>query len=348
MNLFNQKKIKDKYSIVQSVGSGSFGVVYQAILTDTNEVVAIKKVFQDRKYKNRELYILKQLDHPNVIKLKEYFYSHEDNNNNNDVNATEDVYLNVVMEYIPNTLSRVIRNYFKNKQEMPAIQVKLFSYQLLRSIGYIHSMGICHRDIKPQNILVDVKNNVIKLCDFGSAKKLVASETNVAYICSRYYRAPELIFNSVNYTNAVDVWSIACVIVELVLGEPVFQGSSSVDQLVEIIKMCGTPSKKDIKAMNPDYKEYKFPLIKCFTWKKILSNFSNVDDLFIDLLTKLFVYNPNTRLNAFEAILHPYFDSLREENKVTKDLHKTLFVFSDEELKLAGDIADKLVPNWYK
>lgn len=344
----DNKKIKDKYSIVESVGSGSFGVVFQAILVEKNEVVAIKKVFQDKKYKNRELHILKQLDHPNVIKLKEYFYSQSGDDNLEVNNSTEDVYLNVVMEYIPHTLSRVIRNHFKSKQELPAFQVKLYSYQLLRSIGYIHSKGICHRDIKPQNILVDVKKHIVKLCDFGSAKKLVPSETNVAYICSRYYRAPELIFNAVNYTNSVDVWSIACVIVELVLGEPVFQGNSSVDQLVEIIKMCGTPSKKDIKAMNQDYKEYKFPLIKCFTWKKILSTYSNVDDLFVDLLNKLFVYDPNKRLNAFEALCHPYFDSLRTEGFVKEEyLVNLLFDFSYEERKLAGNLTNQIIPDWY-
>lgn len=85
-------------------------------------------------------------------------------------------------------------------------------------MAYIHALGICHRDIKPQNLLVDPTNHVLKICDFGSAKKLLKGEVNVSYICSRYYRAPELIFGATEYNNAIDVWSVGCVIAELLLG----------------------------------------------------------------------------------------------------------------------------------
>jgi serine/threonine protein kinase len=89
-------------------------------------------------------------------------------------------------------------------------------------------------------------SHVLKLCDFGSAKQLVKGEPNVSYICSRYYRAPELIFGNSNYTTSIDVWSVGCVIAELMLGQPIFPGESGVDQLVEIIKILGTPSKEQI------------------------------------------------------------------------------------------------------
>jgi len=111
------------------------------------------------------------------------------------------VYLNVVMDFIPDTLYRVMKQYIKMKQMVPPLLVKLYSYQLMRSIAYIHAVGICHRDIKPQNVLVDTNSHILKLCDFGSAKKLVPGEPNVSYICSRYYRAPELIFGNANYTT---------------------------------------------------------------------------------------------------------------------------------------------------
>lgn len=101
---------------------------------------------------------------------------------------------------------------------VPDLLVKLYSYQLLRSIAYIHAKGICHRDIKPQNILVDTSSHILKLCDFGSAKQLIKGEPNVSYICSRYYRAPELIFGNSNYGTYIDVWSVGCVIAELMLG----------------------------------------------------------------------------------------------------------------------------------
>lgn len=86
---------------------------------------------------------------------------------------------------------------------MPILEVKLYIYQLFRSLAYIHSQGICHRDIKPQNLLLDPASGILKLCDFGSAKILVENEPNVSYICSRYYRAPELIFGATNYTTKI-------------------------------------------------------------------------------------------------------------------------------------------------
>lgn len=126
----------------------------------------------------------------------------------------------------------------------------------------MHSRGICHRDIKPQNILINPKTHEIKICDFGSAKQLSPSETNVSYICSRYYRAPELIFGATKYTVAVDIWSTACVVAELFTGVSLFPGESSVDQMVEIIKVLGTPTPEEIHQMNPTYHSFNFPNIQ--------------------------------------------------------------------------------------
>lgn len=334
------KKSQEKYVINSNIGSGSFGTVYLANVIGSNQIVAIKKVFQDKRYKNRELQILMTLDHPNIIKIKDYFYSSDDMCLD-DVN-TEDVYLNIVMDYIPCTLSKYIRTKSTGRDDL-----MLYSYQLLKSINYIHSKGICHRDIKPQNILIDINDKIIKLCDFGSAKKLSFKDSNVAYICSRYYRAPELIFNATTYTNAVDVWSIGCVIVEMVIGEPIFQGNSSVDQLVEIIKILGTPSKEEIKEMNIEYNQFKFPLIKCFTWKNVLSEYKLVDDKFIDLISNIFVYDPNKRFTAFQCLSHSYFDKLRDINNNNED-NKLLFDFSKEEEIYIGEYKNKLIPDWYK
>jgi glycogen synthase kinase 3 beta len=113
------------------------------------------------------------------------------------------VYLNLVLEFVPETVYRASRYFNKMKTVMPILEVKLYIYQLFRSLAYIHSMGICHRDIKPQNLLLDPSTGVLKLCDFGSAKILVENEPNVSYICSRYYRAPELIFGATNYTTKI-------------------------------------------------------------------------------------------------------------------------------------------------
>lgn len=117
------------------------------------------------------------------------------------------MYLNLVLEFVPETVYRASRYFNKMKTTMPILEVKLYIYQLFRSLAYIHSQGICHRDIKPQNLLLDPATGILKLCDFGSAKILVENEPNVSYICSRYYRAPELIFGATNYTPKIG-WCI--------------------------------------------------------------------------------------------------------------------------------------------
>ncbi|CAE8719805.1 unnamed protein product, partial [Polarella glacialis] len=132
-----------------------------------------------------------------------------------------------------------------------------------RALAHLHASGVVHRDIKPQNLLVDAqKGHLLKLCDFGSAAKVGSGRlgpTLVAYICSRYYRAPELIFGATNYTTAVDLWSIGCVLAEMLRGRPLFPGENGVDQLVEIVKVLGSPSRDQVFAMNPQYLTFSFP-----------------------------------------------------------------------------------------
>ncbi|GLE10108.1 hypothetical protein PINS_up022103 [Pythium insidiosum] len=194
---------------------------------------------------------------------------------------------------------------------MPITLVKLYIYQVCRALAYIHSTGICHRDIKPQNLLLDPRSHVVKLCDFGSAKVLQRNEPNVSYICSRYYRAPELIFGATDYTTPSiygrwDACAPSC------FGQPLFPGESGVDQLVEIIKVLGTPQREEIEAMNPNYTEFQFPQIKAHSWNKIFR--SRTPPEAIDLLSKMLVYDPKKRLKPLEAAAHPFFDELRQES----------------------------------
>ena len=317
------------------VGNGSFGVVYQATVGDTNEVVAIKKVLQDKRFKNRELSILKKLDHPNVVKLYNSFYSN---------NKEGDLYLNLVMEYIPETLYRNAKRYAKNNTLMPMIYVKLYAFQIFKSLNYIHSLGFCHRDIKPQNLLIDLNTQTLKLCDFGSAKKLVQGEPNVSYICSRYYRAPELIFGSTEYDLSIDIWSTGCVLAELLIGKPLFPGDSNVDQLVEIIKVLGTPTAEQIKSMNPSYQNFRFPTIITKDWKDVLC--IRPDPLCVDLISKILVFEPSKRLTALQVMAHPFFDELRTLKLLPGNvpLPSSLFEFTPEEIASEPSILPRLVP----
>ncbi|WFD29624.1 hypothetical protein MSPP1_000634 [Malassezia sp. CBS 17886] len=341
------------YTSCRIIGNGSFGVVFQARLVrnaghgkdsepatdsspEASESIAIKKVLQDKRFKNRELQIMRVIKHPNVVDLRAFFYTNGD--------KKDEVFLNLVLEYVPETVYRATRHYTKVKQTMPILLVKLYMYQILRSLAYIHSLGICHRDIKPQNLLLDPRTGVLKLCDFGSAKILVPGEPNVSYICSRYYRAPELIFGATNYTTNIDIWSTGCVMAELMQGLPLFPGESGIDQLVEIIKVLGTPSREQIKTMNPNYMEHKFPQIRPHPFSKIFRPRTPADA--IDLITNILQYTPQARLTAVEALCHPFFDELREEDVILSNGRPMpdLFNFTREELSIRPDLIKHLVP----
>lgn len=148
-------------------------------------------------------------------------------------------YLNIITDYFSDNLYQVIK-----KKEMNPLLVKLYIYQLFRGLNYLSMISIAHRDIKPQNILVDKHKHKLIISDFGSAKQLVSTEVNLAYICSRCYRAPELIFGATDYNTQIDMWSTGCVIIEMLKGTPPFMGDSQVDQLKEIIKVLGTPTEQ--------------------------------------------------------------------------------------------------------
>lgn len=333
------------YTNCKVVGNGSFGVVFAARMfgekladgkTGPESDIAIKKVLQDKRFKNRELQIMRLVSHPNVVDLKAFFYANGD--------KKDEVYLNLVLEFVPETVYRASRHYAKLKQVMPMLQVKLYMYQLLRSLAYIHSVGICHRDIKPQNLLLNPATGVLKLCDFGSAKILVAGEPNVSYICSRYYRAPELIFGATNYTTNIDIWSTGCVMAELMLGQPLFPGESGIDQLVEIIKVLGTPTREQIKTMNPNYMEHKFPQIKPHPFTKVFRPRTPADA--ISLISSLLEYTPTARLTAIEALCHEFFNELRVENARLPNGKPMpeLFNWTREELSARPDLIRTLVP----
>lgn len=209
-------------------------------------------------------------------------------------------------------------------------------------------MDICHRDIKPQNLLLNPDTGVLKLCDFGSAKSLVSGEPNVAYICSRYYRAPELIFGATDYTTKIDIWSAGCVMAELILGEPMFPGESGVDQLVEIIKVLGTPTREQMRAMNPNYQEFRFPVIKARSWNRVFGCHLRTPPEAAKLVSNLLEYTPSNRLTPLGACAHPFFDELR--TSATKLLPNgrefpPLFNFSDEEMRKEPHLAPLLTPD---
>lgn len=344
ISLQDRKDLKTEtinYDAQRMIGHGSFGAVFLAKAVETNEMVAIKKVLQDRRFKNRELQIMVQLSqqpHPYIVLLKHHFTTKGQK-------SSDEVYLNLVLEFVPETIYSISKHYNRKKEAIPTASIKLYMYQLARALGHIHGMGICHRDIKPHNLLVDPTSHVLKLCDFGSAKAFIKGEPNVAYICSRFYRAPELIFGATDYTCAIDVWSHGCVFAELMLGSPIFPGSSGVDQLVEIIKILGTPTKEQVKSMNPNYQEFKFPEIRAHPWGTIFKPSAPTEA--VALVGKMLEYVPDRRMKAIEACIHPFFNEIRQPTTTLpcgKPMPAQMFHFTEEEMALSPQSLKQCIP----
>ncbi|KAM9961327.1 hypothetical protein ACTFIR_004167 [Dictyostelium discoideum] len=294
------------YEIIKQVGQGTFGKVYEAKNQD-NKRVAIKKVEKSNHFISREYDILKIVAHPNCLRILDMFYTAEDNKKMQ----------NLVFDFIPYTLASLLK-----KRQLSINFIKVLFYQLCQAIKHIHSKAICHRDITPNNILLSSKGE-LTLADFGSAKILESNHTSMSYICSRYYRAPELLVGCSNYTTKIDIWSIGCILAEMLIGKPLFPGTNSNDQLGRIIEVLGSPTKDDMEAMKPS-KPYHLQLPNINP--KFFESLHNVEDkTVVDLLSKIFIFDPVKRASIDEIIAHPF---LRDVNINSLELFDEMKCFS--------------------
>lgn len=288
------------------ISKGSFGsTIILATIGDTEEQVVIKKIPQNKKYKNRELFILKQLQqlpHPYILSLKHHFSTSESRG----LLKASEKFLNLVFEYIPENLDSLLRQYNQSKQTFPVFLTQLYMYQLGRAVAHLHGMGVSHRDIQPRNLLIDPVSMWLKLCDFSSAKSLNPDQASQSYVCSRFYRAPELILGSTNYTTAVDIWSIGCVFVEMITGSPFFAGKSGADHLFEIVKVLGSPTPEHLMGMNINISEDKKINFPALTQAPFESFFRiETPESAIDIASKMIQYIPSKRPLAIEVCLLP-------------------------------------------
>ena len=211
------------------------GFVFKALDPHTGEEVAIKRTSKSGEYVSREFEVLDKLrDCINVVQLLNIYYSKNEDNK---------IVQNLVFEFCQKNLEEEIQEAKEQKVLIPMAKIKDFMRQILQGMAYVHSKGVCHRDLKPENILMNDKG-VVKICDFGSAKVLSANGLNTPYIVSRYYRAPELILACSDYTHAIDVWAIGCILAEFLTLRPIFPGKTEGSQLIEQMAILGLPTKE--------------------------------------------------------------------------------------------------------
>jgi len=286
---------------MEKVGEGTYGVVYKAQDRETSEIVAMKKIRLEQEDEGvpstaiREVSVLRELNHPNIVKLKEII--HDENR------------LYLIFEYVTLDLKRYMDN--QGQLISPDI-VKSYCYQLCRGIAFCHSRRILHRDLKPQNLLIN-DSGILKLADFGLARAFgIPLRTYTHEVVTLWYRAPEILLGNRHYSTAVDIWSIGCIFAELALKSPLFPGDSEIDEIFRIFRTLGTPNEDSWPGVtqHPDWK----PNFPNWSPQPLTKAVPNLCEQGIDLLSKMLRYDPGKRISAKQALNHPYFDDLNKSN----------------------------------
>lgn len=277
-------------------------MVYKAKSKKAQKIVALKKIRLENEDEGvpstaiREITLLKELQHPNVVCLE-------------DVIMQENrIYL--VFEFLSMDLKKYIDTQ-KPRGVEPNL-VKSYLHQILEGIVFCHQRRVIHRDLKPQNLLIS-KEGSIKLADFGLARAFgIPIRMYTHEVVTLWYRAPEVLLGAPRYSTPVDIWSVACIFAEMATGNALFHGDSEIDQLFRIFRSLGTPTEENwpgVSSMNA-YKP-SFP-----RWNRnvLRSLVPDLDDQGFDILTKMLIYDPQKRISAKAALLHPYFDGLDKKS----------------------------------
>ncbi|EEE58219.1 hypothetical protein OsJ_09187 [Oryza sativa Japonica Group] len=288
-----------QYEKEEKIGEGTYGVVYRARDKVTNETIALKKIRLEQEDEGvpstaiREISLLKEMHHGNIVRLHDVIHSEKR------------IYL--VFEYLDLDLKKFMDScpeFAKN----PTL-IKSYLYQILRGVAYCHSHRVLHRDLKPQNLLIDRRTNALKLADFGLARAFgIPVRTFTHEVVTLWYRAPEILLGSRQYSTPVDMWSVGCIFAEMVNQKPLFPGDSEIDELFKIFRVLGTPNEQSWPGVSslPDYKS-AFPKWQAQDLATIVPT---LDPAGLDLLSKMLRYEPNKRITARQALEHEYFKDL--------------------------------------
>jgi serine/threonine protein kinase len=294
----------EAYQKLEKIGEGTYGVVYKAKNRESGAIIALKKIRLEQEDEGvpstaiREISLLKELQHPNIVRLQDVVHSENR--------------LYLVFEYLDQDLKKYMESC--DPAGMTASLIKSYMYQMINGLSICHSRRILHRDMKPQNLLID-RNGALKLADFGLARAFgIPVRTYTHEVVTLWYRAPEILLGLKQYSTPVDMWSVGCIFAELVMSRPLFPGDSEIDELFKIFRTLGTPDEEIWPGVVtlPDYKP-TFPNWPQQSMAKTVTSWGREevpDPLGLDLLSKLLVYEPSSRLSAQQSLLHPYFDDL--------------------------------------
>ncbi|CAD7960561.1 unnamed protein product [Amoebophrya sp. A120] len=292
-------EVPEHLELIKKVGSGAYGCVASFMDNNRKEKVAIKKITNafadliDGKRILREIKLLSHFKHDNIIQILDIFPPKS--------REFDDIY--IVTDLMETDLHRVIYS----KQALTEEHAQYFIYQVLRGLYYLQSCNVVHRDLKPSNLLVN-KNCDLKICDFGLARGMSEDEDDPGltdYVVTRWYRAPEVVLAASAYSEKIDVWSVGCILYEILARKPLFTGKDHLDQIRKIIEKVGTPGDNDLKWIPEKGPSRKF-LAKCpisngIAMKDLLPN--GIQDATVDFLTKLLTFDPTKRISIKVCIL---------------------------------------------
>lgn len=303
--------VKRDYIVERLVGKGAYGTVWKAMHKNSKKIVAVKRVDNclmnstDAKRVYREIHCLTWFrGHPNIVHL---FQIHKASNN-------RDLYL--TFEFVEIDLERLL----KRGPPLEEDHIKYMTYQILAALQYIHSGNVVHRDLKPANILVNV-NYGVKIADFGLSRRLPLTDFDgtaaplTEYVATRWYRPPELLISTtVNYTSAIDMWALGCIIAEMYRGAPLFPGTSALNQLELILTTISPPDKADCDELVDQTKRDSLVGF-LYDWrpretKSLQQILPGVDVKALDLTSRLLVFSPKRRLTSYGALEHGFFHEM--------------------------------------
>ncbi|XP_071538686.1 uncharacterized protein Pitslre isoform X2 [Panulirus ornatus] len=291
----------DEFECLNRIEEGTYGVVYRAREKATNQIVALKRLKMEKEKEGfpitslREVNTLLKGQHENIVTVREIVVG----------SNMDKIY--IVMDYVEHDLKSLMETMRQKKQMFTIGEVKTLMKQLLRAVHHLHDNWILHRDLKTSNLLLSHRG-ILKVGDFGLAREYGSPLKHYTpIVVTLWYRAPELLLGSKQYSTHIDVWSVGCIFGELLGMEPMFPGKSEIDQLNKIFKDLGTPSEK----IWPGYNQ--LPLVKKtqfadYPYNHLRERFkTRLSDQGFSLLNRFLTYNPQKRITCQEALLHDYF-----------------------------------------